>query len=55
MKKDDELEQIKKNIKSTKWIEFETEVNQYRDESLRLRKLIEDLMKEGPNHPIYQQ
>lgn len=33
---------------------MEVEMKAYQDELQRMRFLMEDLMKEGPNHPIYQ-
>lgn len=53
LKKDEELEIFKKNIKSTKMAEVDAELKQYKDEGVRLRTILEELMKEGPNHPIY--
>jgi hypothetical protein len=45
---------MKKNIKSTTKAEMDIELKTYKDELLRMRSLMEDLMKEGPKHPIYQ-
>lgn len=33
--------------------EVDVELKQYKDEGVRLRTILEELMKEGPNHPIY--
>lgn len=52
-RRDEELEVLKKNIKTTQKVEQEVELKAYQDELLRMRFLMEDLMKEGPNHPIY--
>ena len=49
------MEQLKKNIRSTKYLEDETEVKQYIDECVRLRSMLEDLMKQGAEHPLYTQ
>ncbi len=54
VRRDDELEILRKNIKNTRTQEFEQELNTYHDECLRLRAVIEDLMKQGSSHPMYQ-
>lgn len=54
LKRDEELEVLKKNIKTTQKLEQEVELKAYQDELHRMRFLMEDLLKEGPNHPIYQ-
>jgi hypothetical protein len=43
--KDDEIIGIKKNFKSTKIAELDTELRSYMDECMRLRLLLEDTMK----------
>lgn len=53
-KKEEELELLKKNIKTTQKTEIESELKAYQDELQRMRFLMEELMREGPNHPIYQ-
>jgi hypothetical protein len=53
-KKDEELENLRKNIKNTKVSEIDIEIKTYKDECLRLRHLIDDLMT-NQNHPIYNQ
>ena len=53
-KKEDEIDMMKKNIKISKVHEMETEVKTYKEECLRLRRLIDDMMKQGSSHPVYQ-
>lgn len=52
-KRDEELDAIKRNIKSTRLAEIEAEIKTFKEESVRLRQLIEEMIKEGPNHPLY--
>ena len=54
MRKDEDLEILRKNIKQSKWQEYEIEMQQYREEALRLRALLENLMQEGGMHPAFQ-
>jgi hypothetical protein len=53
-RKDEELDTLRKNIKNTQKLEMEVEIKTYKEELQRMRVLVEELMKEGPNHPIYQ-
>ena len=55
LKRDEELEVLRKNIKSTRTKEFEQEIQTYHDECLRLRSIMEEVIKQGANHPIHQQ
>lgn len=55
VKRDEELEILRKNIKCTKTKEFEQEIQTYSEECQRLRDITEELMKQGANHPIHQQ
>jgi hypothetical protein len=54
VKRDEELEVLRKNIKNTRSQEFEQELQTYHDECLRLRSLMEDLLKQGGAHPLHQ-
>ena len=54
-KRDEELEVLRKNIKNTRTKEVEQEIQIYHDECLRLRSVIEDVIKQGASHPIHQQ
>lgn len=54
-KKEEELEQIRKNIKNTKVQEIEMENKTYKDECTRLRHKLEELMQSGPDHPMFKQ
>lgn len=54
MRRDEELEAAKKNVKHTQKAEMDAELKTYKDELVRLRALLEELMKEGPQHPFYQ-
>jgi chromosome segregation ATPase len=54
LKKDEDLENMKKNIKTTAKTEIEVELKTYKEELSRMRQLLEDLLKEGPKHPMYQ-
>lgn len=53
--KNEELEQLRKNIKNTKTIEQEQELKSYQDECIRLRKIMEEIIKQGNAHPIHNQ
>ncbi len=53
-KKDEDLETLKKNVKTTAKTELEIELKTYREELQRMRQLTEDLLKEGPKHPMFQ-
>ena len=55
LKRDEELEVLRKNIKSTRTQEFEQEIQTYHDECLRLRTIMEEVIKQGASHPIHQQ
>ena len=44
-KRDEELDSFRRNIKSTKIAEIEVEIKTFKDESLRLRHMIEDMLK----------
>lgn len=54
-KKDEELEVLRKNIKNTKVTETDVEMKTYKEECSRLRSLIDDMVKQGPAHPMHQQ
>ena len=45
MKKDEEIEALKKNIRSTQLQEVEVEIKIYIDECARLRQQLEEVMK----------
>ena len=45
MKKDEEIEALKKNIRSTQLQEVEVEIKTYIDECARLRQQLEEVMK----------
>lgn len=45
VKRDEELEILRKNIKNTRTKEFEQEIQTYHDECLRLRAVMEDIIK----------
>jgi hypothetical protein len=53
-RKDEELENLRKNIKNTKQVEVDIEIKTYKDECLRLRHVIDELMN-SKNHPVYNQ
>ena len=53
VKRDEELEILRKNIKTTKTKEYEQEIQAYSDECGRLRDIMEDVMKQGASHPIH--
>lgn len=53
LKKDDELETIKKSLKNTRQQEIEVEIKTYIDECQRLRLLLQDMLHEGPKHPLF--
>lgn len=55
LKRDEELEVLRKNMKSTKSRELEQEIETYREECLRLRAIMEELIAEGANHPVHHQ
>ena len=44
-KKDEELEILRKNIKNTRTKELEQEILAYHEECLRLRQMMEDVIK----------
>ena len=54
VRREEELEVLRKNIKNTKTKELEQEISSYRDECLRLRSVIEEILKEGASHPIHR-
>lgn len=45
LKKDEEIEALKKNIRSTQLQEVEVEIKTYIDECARLRQQLEEVMK----------
>ena len=47
------MENLKKNVKTTAKTELEIELKTYREELQRMRQLTEDLLKEGPKHPMF--
>lgn len=55
VKRDDELEVLRKNIKNTKTKEYEQEIQTYSEECQRLRSITEELIKQGAEHPIHQE
>ena len=55
LKKDEELETIKKSLKNTRYQEIEVEIKSYIDECQRLRNLLSSMLTEGPKHPLYQE
>ena len=55
VKRDEELEGLRKNIKSTRTQELEQELQTYHDECLRLRNVTEELLQQGSAHPLHQQ
>ena len=52
-RKEEELDAAKKNAKHTQKTEMDVELKTYKDELVRMRSLLEDLMKDGPAHPFY--
>ena len=50
-KRDEELEVVRKNIKNTRTAELESELEAYNEECVRLRGIVEEMMKEGSSHP----
>ena len=54
VKRDEELEVLRKNIRNTKTKEMEQEIQTYREECLRQRAIMEALLKQGAAHPIHQ-
>lgn len=55
VRRDEELEILRKNIKNTRIQEQEQELQTYHEECIRLRQMMEDMMKQGSSHPIHQQ
>lgn len=55
LRKDEELDMIKKSLKNTKQQEIEVEVQGYIDESQRLRKLLAEMLEQGPKHSLFQE
>jgi len=55
LKKEEELETIRKSLKNTRQQEFELEVKSYIEECQRLRLLLTAMLHEGPKHPLYQE
>lgn len=45
VKRDEELEVLRKNIRNTRTIEFEQELQQYNEECQRLRGIVEELLQ----------
>lgn len=54
-RRDEELDGLRKNIQNSKTQEFESELAAYSDECLRLRNVLEEVLKQGAGHPIHQQ
>ena len=50
--REEELESLRKNMKISKAKELESELAMFRDECLRLRGLVEELIQQGSNHPL---
>lgn len=46
---------MRKNIKNTRTAELESELEAYNEECVRLRGIVEEMMKEGSSHPQYHQ
>jgi chromosome segregation ATPase len=55
VRRDEELEVLRKNIKNTRIQELEQELQTYHEECIRLRQMVEDMMKQGSSHPVHQQ
>lgn len=55
VKRDEELEVLRKNIRNTRTQEFEQELQTYHDECLRLRTVVEELLQQGAAHPLHKQ
>lgn len=55
VKRDEELEVLRKNIRNTRTQEFEQELQTYHDECLRLRTVVEELLQQGAAHPLHGQ
>lgn len=55
VKRDEELEVLRMNIKNTRTQELEQELRTYHEECLRLRSVVEELLKQGSAHPLHQQ
>jgi len=53
VKRDEELEVLRKNIKNTHTKELEQEIETYHEECLRLRSIMEEMLKQGAAHPIH--
>ena len=53
--RDEELDSLRKNMKITKSQELESELAMFREECLRLRGLVEELIQQGAAHPIHSQ
>ena len=51
--REEELEVLRKKMKITRHQELEQECALYRDECMRMRSLIEDLMRQGAEHPMH--
>jgi uncharacterized coiled-coil DUF342 family protein len=48
IRKEEELEQIRKSLKNTKHQEYDIEVKAYIDECQRLRQVLTDMLQAGP-------
>lgn len=55
VKRDEELEVLRKNIRNTRTQEVEQELQTYHDECLRLRTVVEELLQQGAAHPLHNQ
>jgi len=55
LRKEEELEGMRKSLKNTRNQEFEVEVKSYIDECQRLRSLLQEMLHQGPSHPLYQE
>ena len=53
LRKEEELDSIKKGLKNTRQQEIDVEIKTYIDECQRLRQLLSDMLREGPSHPLF--
>jgi molecular chaperone GrpE (heat shock protein) len=55
LRKEEELESLKKSLKNTRQQEMDIEVKAYIDECSRMRQLFQDMLTQGASHPLYQE
>lgn len=53
LRKEEELESLKKSLKNTRQQEMDIEVKAYIDECSRMRQLFQDMLTQGASHPLY--